>query len=626
MAGEAKITKKVIDEVSEAFSNLDEKELARVADLVGQDFDFVKQVQNKPSSNQSREFIKSLIEKTKGGAKTAKEMIDGAQSLFDQVMGRAPRADEDLTAIGKTAAQKTGGDRPPGFEPSEAKFVGEGGRRRIPKPMPKDVNYTLGIANFGEPGGPLVPVAQPGRLQTVADKLQAEASTSSSTALVPIGPRFDRRVASPSEIAEAASKAKPGAAGRGVSEVTPESKTNIAKAGRTEAERAADFNLDIKGLPSERAVEAGAKALKAGKYTLGGTAGLGLGLAGKMLFDKGFSGEEAAPPVVKESGVEDTEDVKTVVATIPEGSIAPEQKAAIEGNIKSLGSAMRAFEEKTLGQELAAARKEQLLKEGRLEFMRALETIMHGVVSALGANAMLNRNSPFAIDFSQGPKTDWASEFDRLQKSYDSQIKSIEKRYELALEEKKAQKAEARAARGEAREERKLTLQEQKIKQDSERRREEALLKLSTADQETYKDNLRHYGNLRRAIADKKLGPAESAAAQLGASPETLTSLKEALNQGLWDKALTMLGLSSEPTVEEVLQGLRPQKPVARPTPEADDSAAPAAPAAQLPSAIKTPDKGTINRTTETDAQWKAFIDAVEKHWTEQNKSIERIF
>jgi len=575
MAGEAKITKKVIDEVSEAFSNLDEKELARVADLVGQDFDFVKQVQNKPSSNQSREFIKSLIEKTKGGAKTAKEMIDGAQSLFDQVMGRAPRADEDLTAIGKTAAQKTGGDRPPGFEPSEAKFVGEGGRRRIPKPM----NFILGRLSVGEPGGPLVPVAQPGRLQTVADKLQAEvvydpitkAPMSSETALVPIGPRFDRRVASPSEIAEAASKAKPGAAGRGVSEVTPESKTNIAKAGRTEAERAADFNLDIKGLPSERAVEAGAKALKAGKYTLGGTAGLGLGLAGKMLFDKGFSGEENAPPVVKESGVEDTEDVKTVVATIPEGSIAPEQKAAIEGNIESLGSAMRAFEEKTLRQELDEARKEQLLKEGRLEFMRALETIMHGVVSALGANAMLNRNSPFAIDFSQGPKTDWASEFDRLQKSYDSQRKSIEKRYELALEEKKAQKAEARAARGEAREERKLTLQEQKIKQDSERRREEALLKLSTADQETYKDNLRHYGNLRRAIADKKLGPAESAAAQLGASPETLTSLKEALNQGLWDKALTMLGLSSEPTVEEVLQGLRPKKPAEAAPAETED-------------------------------------------------------
>ena len=183
-----------------------------------------------------------------------------------------------------------------------------------------------------------------------------------------------------------------------------------------------------------------------------------------MIFDKGFSGDEAAPPVVKEAGVEDAQDVKTVVDTIPEAAITPEQKEALNKQVDNFTEAVQSFERR-MAAEQDAAKKEKVLKEGRLEFMRALETIMHGMVSALGANAMLNRGSPFAIDFSKGPQTDWASEFDRLQKNYDSQLNGIRSRYGLALKEQEAKAAEARAQQREVRAEKELALKEKALEQ-----------------------------------------------------------------------------------------------------------------------------------------------------------------
>lgn len=377
------------------------------------------------------------------------------------------------------------------------------------------------MPSTGERGGPLAPVTQPGRLDSVASKLQAsevaydpvtKAPMSSETALVPFGSRSERPVMSPAEIAEAAKQAKPGVAGRGVSEVTPESKTRIAEAGRTEAERAADFELRMQGLPSERAVELGAKAAKAGKYAVGGAAagagGLGLGLVGKMLFDKGFSGDETAPPVVKEAGVEDAADVKTVVGTIPETAMPAEQKQAVEKQVDEFTEAIQSFERR-MAAEGKEARDEKKLKEGRLEFMRALETIMHGMVSALGANAMLNRGSPFALDFSKGPQTDWASEFDRLQKSYDSQMAEIRSRYGLAMKEKQEQRAAAQAASREAREEKRLELQERALEQRG------------AAAQE--KQAQRAAGQAEKA-AEKQLALREKAFAELSGS---IAALKE---------------------------------------------------------------------------------------------------
>ena len=607
MAGEAKITKKIIDETASILKAVPEDKIDDIAAKLGVDTELVSSSIKNPKSKQAKEFFTTSLKKVG-------ESLEGMQKFVDQALGRGKEEAVELA----TKRDIGIGGQPPA--------VGEAFKTEVTAPLAagKGKGFTS-TPSTGERGGPLVPVAQPGRLGSVASKLQAsEAPLSTETALVPVGPRMERPTMSAQEMAEATGKAQSGPAGRGVVQVTPESKTRIAEAGRTEAERAADFQLSMKGLPSERVVELGAKAAKA---AVGGAAvgagGLGLGLVGRMLFDKGFSGDEAAPPVVQAAGVEDVPDVKTVVNTIPETAMPAEQKQALEKQVDDFTAAVQSFERR-MAAEGKEARDEKKLKEGRLEFMRALETIMHGMVSALGANAMLNRGSPFALDFSKGPQTDWASEFDRLQKSYDSQMAEIRSRYGLAMKEKQEQRAAAQAASREARAERELQLKEREIGIKEQKEKEQqaakqaaALTKLSAADQKTYKENLSFYGDLRKAIAEKKPGPAQDAATKLGADEVTLKNLEAAMGQGLISKALNLVGLSKEPDTEQILQGLRPQKP--------GQAEAEAAPEVQLPSALVDPNGTEVKRPQGmTDAQWKATVDTIEATWAKQNKKINK--
>jgi len=450
---------------------------------------------------------------------------------------------------------------------------------------------------------------------------------SSETGLVPYSPRMERPVATAAEVSAAAAQAKPGQAGAGISELTPGAKILRGEESRIQAERAADFGLDIQGLPSAAAVEAGAKAVKAGKVGLGIMAGGAAAYGGYRLLDRAKLAPQDAEKlsVVNASGVDSTESLEQVTAQAEQqGALKPEQGQIIKDQVQQVKEV-----KETLEQMFARTEKKFEADKARLELFQAIDTIANGLASAIGSAALLNRGSPYAVDFSKGPQVNWDAQFDRLSKDFNSKIGVIKEKYRI--EERRKEQEELRGYR-----QARLGLEAQKLEADKAKeaaaalaKRQEEVKKLNEKDQDTYQTNLKHYGDLRRAVEDKKAGAIADAAALLGADEPTLAKLKEVTNQGKFDKVLEFLGLSKEPSVEQVIQGLRPQKPVARPEPGAGDSAAPAAPAVQLPSAIITPDTPEgkeTKRTTETDAQWKAIIDAVEAHWVKQGKSIEKVY
>jgi hypothetical protein len=156
-------------------------------------------------------------------------------------------------------------------------------------------------------------------------------------------------------------------------------------------------------------------------------AGLGLGVVGLA---SGFSNEANAPAVIKEAGVDKIDDVKGLADKAEaQGAVTPEQKAVFVQQAEKVAKV-----EKSLGEIL---REEYKQDKARIELLRLTETIMNGLVTAIGANALLNKGSPYAVDFSKGPKTDWAGEFDRLQKDFKTQMDALNEKYKLEAAEKR---------------------------------------------------------------------------------------------------------------------------------------------------------------------------------------------
>jgi hypothetical protein len=163
-------------------------------------------------------------------------------------------------------------------------------------------------------------------------------------------------------------------------------------------------------------------------------AGLGVAAAAGAAVLAGFSKEANAPVVIKEAAVDKPDDVAPLLEKAKK-NVEPDKQAALMQQAQQLQAAAQSIEDKLT--------KDYEKKQARVELMKLTETIMHGLVTAIGANALLNRNSPFAVDFSQGPKTDWNSQFDRLQKDYATQMGLITQKYKIEASEKKAEAAEA---------------------------------------------------------------------------------------------------------------------------------------------------------------------------------------
>lgn len=187
--------------------------------------------------------------------------------------------------------------------------------------------------------------------------------------------------------------------------------------------------------PTQRALEA-ATAPKPPQQTpvpkKSAAAAVGLGVAG---LGAGFSQEANAPTTIKASQVDKVQDLSPAInKAVNQGAVTPEQKSVLENQAEQLEIAAQSLEQKLTT--------DYEKKKARVELMQLAETVMSGLVTAIGANALLNRGSPYAVDFSKGPKTDWAGEFDRLQKDYATQMGAIMQKYKLeAAEKREAERA-----------------------------------------------------------------------------------------------------------------------------------------------------------------------------------------
>lgn len=333
-------------------------------------------------------------------------------------------------------------------------------------------------------------------------------------------------------------------------------------------EQLPEYNLRL--TPSPESVRKAAKT----------TAVVMAGLTGMKLFgDKPLSQQPDAPSTLQAGDVKDTQDLVDL-ANKAAPTLPPEQAQKTKENAEKI---------KTIEDLLADVEKRKQQKVDRIELMQAIETMAHGLVTAIGAGVMLNRGSPFAVDFSKGPKVDWASQLDRLQKDFDTQTNALIKKYGIEEDMKAKQEELALKKRG-------LDIEEKKVAQQVTKQQAEAMAKLTTEQQKQYKDNLKSFAALKEAVQNKKPGDVQQYATILGANEATTAKLTEAMNQGMWDKILTMLGISEQPTTEQILQGLRPQKP--------------AAPAA-APAAVTVGGKTYTRPKGMSDADWAEYVKEV---------------
>ena len=305
----------------------------------------------------------------------------------------------------------------------------------VPSEFAKEQIKPTGETGFqitGPTGGPLVPTTQTRNLPDttaitpeVVDSprlnrvrgaltpgvLDAERV---STGLVPGGQARPVEV-SQEELAGLASKAKPGTPGQGVTERMTRNRPSLSD----EFDARMGFD-EVTGAPKSVVPK---KAAGLGAAAAAGAA---------VLASAGFSKEANAPVVIKEAAVDKPDDVAPLLEKAKK-NVEPDKQAALVQQAQQVTQVAKSIEE--LFKEV---RDENRDKQARIELMKVTETIMHGLVTAIGANALLNRNSPFAVDFSQGPKTDWNSQFDRLQKQFDTQIGFLTQKYKIEEAGKRA--------------------------------------------------------------------------------------------------------------------------------------------------------------------------------------------
>lgn len=472
------------------------------------------------------DFVKGVVEKGLN-TKVGRELVKGVEGL-----------DEKLLEL---RTPKTGQTPPPAFTGAMAP----------------------------SPGGPLVP-AQSRALSRVSEGLVAneiaydpitKAPMSTQTAVVPYGSRMERPTTSTTEVAEAAGKAKPRPAGVGVSELTPEAKTRIAEESRLQAERAADLGLglDLEMKPSAKTVR------RAGL----GVAGVGAAAAGYRLLDnKSIVEQPEAGQTTVAAGLESPKEAVNLANTAVQSNALPEEaKQQQMENAQKIESIADVLERR-----LAAKEKAYDTAVARKELLQALETMMHGLVTAIGAKALLDRGSPYAVDFSKGPRVDWESQYNRLQKDFELQTNALIKKYgmeqELQIKQEQAAESKRRAAERTAIEREKLDIQREKLGIQRQEKEQKRIETLSTQEQKQYKDNLKNFALLKEAIQNKKAGDVEEKATLLGADDATIQQLKDSMSKGMWSKLLDQINPFTQPdkAPEEILQGLRPKRPTAAPT------------------------------------------------------------
>jgi len=336
--------------------------------------------------------------------------------------------------------------------------------------------------------------------------------------------------------------------------------------------------IDVEPLPTRPALPAGQtsqtrtqQALEAAtapkqpemtpvpKKAKAGAAAAGLGA---LALGAGFSKQANAPTAIAAAQVDKVEDIKGLANNAEaQGAVTPEQKVVFEQQAEQVNKASQSLEKMLL--------KEYQRDKARVELMQLTETIMNGLVTAIGANALLNRGSPYAVDFSKGPKTDWAGEFDRLQKDFKTQMDAINEKYKLEAQEKR--EAE-RAAAQESRFVRDQELEREKLAARETRESQTAAAAATTAENKALEKQNKAYSQLRKAVENKKPGDVERFGFEAGLPDEDIEAIKKEMGKGwfrkTYDSFEALLSNKEAATLSSILKKYRPGQ------------AAPAAPAA----------------------------------------------
>jgi hypothetical protein len=402
MAGEAKVVQQLSEEAAD---------------------ELVKGVRQLKSSRKLKKLAKEVGVSTEALEKVASKGTAALEGLGKKL--------DDLQ-LGLDSILNRPSKKPPAVSPEFAKeeIAREKGFILASPPPPQGMN--------GPRGGPLV-IAQ---TQAVGPRTFFASETidpvtrapmSSETALVPAGARkiqeyptvpfgrapkpIEEPFPTKAQIRELKTKEAAVAGRKGELETTAPGTAAEAEYADL-AEAGIPFNLNI-----------AKEAKRAAKR-----AGLGLGVAG---IASGFSKQADAPTAIAAAQVDKIDDVKGLADKAEaQGAVTPEQKAVAEQQIAQVAKASESLEKMLL--------KEYQRDKARIELMQLTETIMNGLVTAIGANALLNRGSPYAVDFSKGPKTDWAGEFDRLQKDFNTQMNALNEKYKLEAQEKREAERAAR--------------------------------------------------------------------------------------------------------------------------------------------------------------------------------------
>lgn len=208
------------------------------------------------------------------------------------------------------------------------------------------------------------------------------------------------------------------------------------------------------------------------KKAKAGAAAAGLGA---LALSAGFSKQANAPTAIQAAQVDKIEDVQDLADKAEaQGAVTPEQKAVFTEQTQQVAKASESLEK--------ILRDEYRRDKARVELMQLIETVANGLVTAIGANALLSRGSPYAVDFSKGPKTDWAGQFDRLQKDFKIQMDALNEKYKLEAQEKReAERAATQKSQFE---------QSQALKREAMGIREKQAQVAQTAQEETKRENL----------------------------------------------------------------------------------------------------------------------------------------
>ena len=407
MAGEFRLGTEAVQEVIEILKDARAGgKLEDVANKAGFDVEVINDIVEKGVKNVKggKGILSALVEKL-GGA------VEGVQTEVNTILGRRK-------AI------------PEGTVPPSAKGA-------VDITGPVDGARGKGFTMQAEPrGGPLARTAEILENQTVDPVTGAPMSSQTALTTIPgYGPTREPLI-SQEEISKSA------AAGQARVQAEGDARTRRMEAdangpGGFQAAQEELSALGETGIPLDLTLPGG---LKVGVGVVAGAGALGgLTVAYKNYVQKPEAQQQIPSAVAAE--IKNPQDVTGIVdKAVP--AMEPEKAQQLQAQAKEVLTIAQQLE-RTLQTSQAQLRKDEKAEKDRLALFRLFDKIADGVATAMGSYALLQRGSPFAVDFSKGPKIDWDARYNSIQKEYQGLRDELINKYKIDMRaEERAQERE----------------------------------------------------------------------------------------------------------------------------------------------------------------------------------------